>query len=340
MGLGALLAVTGCAHDSAQDAQGQSTMNAGGSAMATTNPSDDEAIVEFTHAQAGVLQPGQRVFDSPEAAAQALREAVDAKDRHALEALFGPEGKALIFSGDRVQENNTLEAASQRMHDYFHLDRPTADEAIVREGKENWPFPIPIVKAPQGWFFDVVAGRDELLNRRIGADELNAIAVAQAYVLAQKEYARKDRNGDGVLEYAQHFMSSPGQKNGLFWEAKPGEELSPMGPLVAEARAEGYPVTQPAEHKPHPFQGYFFHILKAQGPAAPGGRMSYVVDGKMTKGFALIARPSVYGASGIMTFMVGPDGKVYQKNLGPNTRFVANDITEFNPDQGWEPVKE
>jgi hypothetical protein len=323
LGLAGLLVISGC--------------SSGG-----TNPpvEDSDGVIHFSQEKAGVLQPGQRVFRSPEEAAAVLKDAVAAKDRRTLVAIFGNEGKSLIFSGDRVQENNDLQAASDRMNEYLHVDRQSDSTAVLVEGKANWPFPIPITKSAQGWFFDVVAGRDELLNRRIGEDELNAIEVCRAYVAAQKEYARKDRLGDGVIQYAQHVMSQPGKKDGLFWEAGPGEELSPMGPLVAEARLEGYPATQPTNHKPHPFHGYIFHILKAQGPAAPGGAMSYLVDGRMTKGFALVASPSAYGASGIMTFIVAKDGKVFQKNLGENTRVVVRAMTEYNPDRTWQEVKD
>jgi hypothetical protein len=226
------------------------------------------------------------------------------------------------------------------MSEYLHVDRPSENVAVLHVGKENWPFPIPLVKSSDGWFFDTVAGRDELLNRRIGEDELNAIAVCRAYVAAQQEYSKKDRTGEGVVQYAQHFMSRPGKKDGLYWEASAGEEVSPMGPLVAEARMEGYPASQPTNGKPRPYQGYFFHTLTGQGEAAPGGRMSYLVDGKMTKGFAMIASPSKYGASGIMTFIVAQDGKVYEKNLGEKTRDLVTAMTEYNPDKSWAEVKD
>lgn len=301
---------------------------------------DQGADVEFPQAKRGTPQPGQRLFASPEEAAGVLKDAVAAKDRRTLVEIFGQEGKQLIFTGDRVQEDDDMQAFSNHMNEYLSVDQPSANTAILHIGKENWPFPIPLVKSADGWFFDTVAGRDELLDRRIGADELNAIAVCRAYVAAQMEYARKDRTGDGVLQYAQHFMSHAGKKDGLYWEAGPDQEISPMGPLVAEARMENYPIPAPKTGKPHPYKGYIFHILKAQGNAAPGGQTNYVVDGKMTGGFALVASPSAWGRSGIMTFIVARDGKVYQKNLGQHTRDVVKAMTEYNPDKSWQEVKD
>ncbi len=330
----ALLTCAGCSHNSAPQNSDTSTTSAAG---------EDENDVILSNVQSGVPQPGQRTFSSPEEAAGVFKDAVAAKDRRTLVAIFGNEGKQLIFSGDRVQENNDLEAFGQRMREYLHVDRPSDNTAVLHVGKENWPFPIPVVKSNDGWFFDTAAGREELLNRRIGEDELNAIAVCRAYVSAQKEYVRKDRTAEGTLQYAQHFMSRPGKKDGLYWEVGPGEDLSPMGPLIAEARLEGYPAGQPGQqgtHKPRPYQGYFFHILTAQGDAAPGGKMSYLVDGKMTKGFALVASPSKYGSSGIMTFIVGSDGKVYEKNFGSNTHDIVTSMTEYNPDSSWTEVKD
>jgi hypothetical protein len=326
-----LVAIPGCASNPAPIPQPVS---------ATTAPADEDAVLHFTHETPGVPQPGQRVFASPEGAAGVFKDAVLAKDRRTLFALFGDEGRQLVFSGDRVQEDNDLQGFGQRLAEYLHVDRTSDNTAVIRIGQQNWPFPIPLVKSPDGWFFDTVAGRDELLNRHIGEDELNAIAVCRAYVQAQNEYIKKDRTGQGVAQYAQHLMSRPGARDGLYWEVGPAEELSPLGPLVAEARAEGYPTTRPGNAKPRPYHGYIFHILQAQGDAAPGGKMSYVVDDKMVKGFAMIAYPSKYGASGIMTFTVGKDGKVYQKDLGPETRQLAGEMTEYNPAPSWTEVKE
>jgi len=301
---------------------------------------DQNGMILFTQAKSGVPQPGQTLFATPEDAAGTFKDAVAAGDRGTLQGIFGDEGKALIFTGDPVQENNNMKRMSAHMTEYLHVDHTSDTTAILRIGAKNWPFPIPLVKSDGGWFFDTVAGRDELLNRRIGEDELNAIAVCRAYVAAQIEYAEKVRTDDGVIQYAQHFMSTPGKKDGLFWEAGPGEEISPMGPLVAQARSEDYPAGQPTPGQPHPYKGYFFHILKSQGDAAPGGAMNYLVDGKLTAGFAMIASPSAYGASGIMTFIVAKDGKVFQKNLGENTSDEVKAITDFNPDSSWAEVKD
>ena len=284
-------------------------------------------------------QSGQEQFASPEEAAGVLKDAAATKNRRQLVAIFGPEGKQLIFSGDRVQEDNELREFAGHVSEYLHVDHPSAEKAVLYVGKENWPFPIPLVKTADQWHFDTDAGKEEILNRRIGENELNAIAVCRAYAAAQKEYARMDRTGEHVTQYAQHFMSTPGKKDGLYWPAAEGEELSPMGPLVAQARAEGYEADP--EHKTHqPYQGYFFHIIKAQGDAAPGGKMDYLVDGHLTKGFALIAYPDRWGSSGVMSFIVNQDGKVCQKNLGENTMQTAKAVTEYNPDNTWEAVKD
>jgi hypothetical protein len=307
---------------------------------ATPRGTADEGPAQISPAQMGVPQAGQTMFASPEQAAAVFKDAVTAGDRRMLLEIFGDDSRQFIFTGDHVQVKNDLQKLSGRMNEYLHVEYSTDDKAIVRVGKEYWPFPIPIVKTGDQWFFDTAAGRDELLNRQIGEDELNAIAVCKAYVAAQKEYAGKDHTGDGIRQYAQHFMSHPGKQDGLYWEVAAGEELSPMGPLVAEARMEGYPAAQPTNGQPHPYHGYIFHILKAQGEAASSGEMSYIVDGKMTKGFAMIASPSVYGTSGIMTFIVAKDGNVYQKNLGDSTSDAVKAMSEYNPDKSWEEVKD
>jgi hypothetical protein len=323
------------------------TGGGGISSSSAEDPSQD--TLRFANETPGLPEPGQRMFASPQEAAAVLKDAYLTRDRRLLSAIFGPEGRQLIFTGDRVEENRDMESFGQHLSEYLRVDEPAPGKAVLHLGRENWPFPIPLVKRGDQWFFDTVAGKDELLNRRIGENELSAIAVCRAYVAAQKEYARKDRTGEHVTQYAQHFMSTPGKHDGLYWPAGPGEELSPMGPLIAEAHAEGYgqrpatataATTRNSTGKPHPYHGYVFHILTAQGDAAPGGRMSYVVDGRLTKGFAFIASPSAWGASGIMTFIVNQDGKIYQKNLGPDTRDLAKAITEYNPDKSWEEVKD
>jgi hypothetical protein len=199
-------------------------------------------------------------------------------------------------------------------------------------GHDNWPFPIPIVKGDQGWFFDTQAGKEEILNRRIGRNELDTVAVCQGYVDAQREYASVDRELDGIIQYAQKVISDPGKRNGLYWEPAEGEAPSPAGPFVARAAAEGYKRSD----KPIPFHGYYFRILKAQGPKAAGGAYNYVINGHMVAGFALVAWPADYGASGIMTFVVNQNGIVYEKDLGSKTDKIVQKMTRYNPDETWK----
>ena len=209
-------------------------------------------------------------------------------------------------------------------------------KAVLQIGTEEWPFPIPIVKKGEKWFFDTKKGKEELINRRIGRNELDTIQTCLAYVDAQREYAGKDRDGDGLFEYAQKFVSTPGKKDGLYWEAKPGEEESPFGDLFARATREGYKKTS---NKPIPYHGYFFKILKAQGKNAPGGAYDYLVNGRMIGGFAMVAYPAQYGVSGVMTFVVNHDGIVYEKNLGKNTAKIAQAMKLFDPDKTWRKVE-
>ena len=209
--------------------------------------------------------------------------------------------------------------------------------ALLIIGNEEYRFPVPVVKQSTTWYFDAKAGQDELVNRRIGRNELEIIDVLGEYVDAQREYAAKDWNGDGVTEFARKFRSTPGKKDGLYWEAKEGEEESPFGALVATATREGYANVKKA--KPAPFHGYYFKILTSQGKHAEGGAFDYVVNGKMILGFALVAYPAQYGTSGIMTFVVNQNGVVYQKNLGSATAAIAAKMKVYNPDPSWEKVE-
>jgi len=212
--------------------------------------------------------------------------------------------------------------------------------ATLALGSDGWPFPIPLVKQNGRWLFDAAAGSEEILDRRIGRDEMGAIAVCQAYVAAQREYAGQDRVGDGVLGYAQFLRSTPGTHDGLFWPAQPGEELSPLGPLIAQARVEGYHHTAGMlNDELAPYHGYYFKILTRQGKYAPGGRYNYVINGRMIAGFALVAWPAVWGNTGVMTFVVNQQGQVYQKNLGPKTAQLAKNITTYDPDDSWTPAE-
>jgi len=284
----------------------------------------------------------QRLFSTPEDALKALAEAVKAKDRAALGQIFGPSAKELR-SGDEVQAGTEFEEFAKNLTEKTNLVKESDSKVILKMGNENWPFPIPIVRKNDQWFFDTEAGKEEILNRRIGENELIAILVCRTYVKAQREYALKDREGDGVIKYAQKLRSDPGKKNGLFWRNEPGEELSPFGELVARARMEGYRKGKGKavfREEPVPFHGYYFKILTRQGNNAPGGKYSYVINGNMVGGFALVASPSDWGNSGVMTFIVNQAGKVYQKNLGPKTMKIAQEMKGFDPDKTWALVKE
>lgn len=275
-----------------------------------------------------------RQFDSPDHAVDALIAAVRSGRTADLLAIFGPRGKPLVESGDAVADKNGR-AKFVASYDESHSLATQPDGMITLFlGKDNWPFPIPLAKEGKAWRFDTAAGAAEILNRRIGRNELSAIEVCRAYVDAQREYSSKDRNNDGIREYAPHFTSHPNQHDGLYWPVMPGEEPSPMGALVARARDEGYE-SAGTRTKREPYHGYFYRILKRQGPHAPGGAHDYIVGNHMIGGFALVAFPAQYGASGVMTFIVNQDGVVYQKNLGPDTDKIAREMKEFDPDPTW-----
>ncbi len=277
-------------------------------------------------------------YKTPEGAVKTLVEALGENDAKKLLAIFGPEGKTLIFSGDEVADRAGRERFLEAYQEKNQIVKVSGRKAILEIGNDAWPFPIPIVKKPEdGWFFDVRQGKEELLNRRIGKNELSAIQVCLAYVDSQREYALKDRNGDGVLEYAQKFLSDPGTKDGLYWEAKEGEEQSPLGPLIGEAKKAGY--KKKSGNEPTPYYGYFYKILKAQGRNAPRGAYDYVIDGRMAGGFAMVAYPAQYGSSGIKTFIVSQDGIVYEKDLGKNTASIAQGMNKFDPDRNWGKVE-
>jgi len=274
----------------------------------------------------------QRQFATPEDAIKTLRNAAKAGDRNAMHEIFGPRIHELM-TGDEVQDQAHFKAFSKAVEDTCKPERDGDDRVILEIGAESWPFPIPLVKTNGQWVFDTEAGVQEIINRHVGRDELNAIAVCRNYVVAQKKYFGGDRDGTGEMKYAKKFKSAPGKKDGLYWKSAPGEEASPFGELVAEAHAEGYG----NEHSTglHAFHGYFFRILMAQGSAAPGGKESYLENGNLTKGFALVAYPEHWGRSGIMTFIVNQDGTVYQRNFGEDTGKVASTMTEYNPDRKW-----
>ena len=281
----------------------------------------------------------QKTFKSAEEAVKGLMDAVKSNDSKELLAIFGPAGKELVSSGDEVADKTGREHFIKDYEEKNSLEKETDTKMTLVVGNREWPFPIPIVKKGETWVFDTMAGKEELLNRRIGRNELNTIQTCLAYVDAQREYAMKDRDSDKVREYAQKFRSTKGKKDGLYWEAKEGEEQSPLGPFAAQAVREGYGGKKPSD-KPVPYHGYFYRILKAQGKNAAGGAYDYVINGKMIGGFALVAYPAEYGASGIMSFIVNHDGVVYEKNLGKETAKIASSMMKYDPDKTWEKAEE
>jgi hypothetical protein len=278
--------------------------------------------------------PAQTTFATPDAAADALAAATRAGNIADLEQILGPSGRKLILSGDRVADQHGRERFVSGYDQKHAIETPSDSQAILVISDDEWPYPIPLVKQGASWRFDTEAGAEEILNRRIGRNELNALQVCGAIVDAEHEYASKDRTGAGYLEYAQAFMSRPGKRDGLFWPATVDQE-SPIGPLVVRARAEGYG-TKGAHERRAPYHGYFYRILKQQGPDAPGGAYSYIVNGHMIGGFGLVAFPAKLGDSGVMTFIVNQDGVIYEKNLGRNTAAIARAMTAFNPDSSWK----
>lgn len=278
----------------------------------------------------------QVVSESPEAAAKALREAVASNDMKAILHVLGPGSAALIYTGDQVADQQMRERFIAAYDQSVKIERSGNAKASLLLGEKDFPFPFPLVKGAQGWRFDSRAGAEEIINRRIGENELYAIQACLAYGDAQREYAEQDRNGDGVLQYAQKFRSSDGKRDGLYWPVNAGEPPSPLGPLVASATRAGYSAKGPT---PVPLHGYYYRILTGQGKDAPGGAYDYVVKGKMIGGYGLAAYPSNWGSSGVMSFVCNQDGIVYQKNLGPKTAQIASKMTRYNPDPSWTKVK-
>jgi len=276
----------------------------------------------------------QKSFASAEEAVKALIAAARNNDDKEVLAIFGADAKDLIFSGDRVADKQRREHFLA-IYDEQNRLVPDGASMILVVGKNDWPFPIPIVQKDGVWFLDTQQGKEEVLNRRIGENEIYTIQSCLAVVDAQREYVIRDFDGDGFLEYAQKFRSDPGKKNGLYWETKEGEEPSPLGHLLAQAKAEGYS-KKGATGNPEPYHGYYYRIMKAQGKNAPGGAYDYVIRGNMIGGFAVVAWPAKYGNSGVMTFIVNHDGVVYQKDLGKNTAKIAKAMSKYDPDNTWE----
>jgi hypothetical protein len=278
-------------------------------------------------------QPGQKTFSSPEDASSAFVAAAQSNDEKAMLDILGPDGKQIISSGDDTEDAQSRANFVEKYGEMHRLVKEPDGSTVLYIGASNWPTPIPLADKAGAWFFDTEAGKQEILYRRVGRNELSAIRVCQELVAAQKEFRSTD--GD---EYAREIFSEPGQKNGLYWKAADGEPQSPIGPLVASAVAAGYTKTQ--EGPPTPYLGYYFRIVTRQGKNGPGGSKDFMVNGKLTEGFAFVAYPAEYRSSGVKTFMVGPDGVVYEKDLGPKTNVIAGTIKEYNPNSSWQEAED
>jgi hypothetical protein len=276
-----------------------------------------------------------QLFASPDDAIKALQAATTAHDQGALDNIFGSEARELL-TGDKVQDADNEQRFATAMAESCNPVKDSEDKITLEVGTNNWPLPIPLVRTNGQWYFDTAAGKEEILYRHIGKDELCAIGVCRVYVKAQQQYARENPSANGEVTYAQKFKSTPGKKDGLYWPVAENEPASPFGPLVAEAQAEGYKLHK--SDRPHPFHGYYFRILTRQGEAAPGGKMNYLSHGNLTGGFAMVAYPVIWDQSGVMTFIVNQDGKVYQQNLGNKTSRIAQEMKTYNPDSNWEQV--
>jgi glycerol-3-phosphate cytidylyltransferase-like family protein len=287
----------------------------------------------LTVPQLAAQQTSQKTFQSPGHAANALYTAVKSGDTNQLMVIFGPSAKPLLSSGDPVADKNDRAKIVEK-YDQMHRLVIEPDKTVtIYMGAENWPFPIPLVQNTKGaWYFDTEKGKKEVLFRRIGRNENSTIDTLQSLAEAQKEYGSELHDGATVRQYAPKIMSDEGKHNGLYWKPVAGEPQSPIGPLIAEAAQQGY---QKKGAGPTPFHGYIYRVLDSQGKDAPGGAMSFMHDGKLVCGFAILAYPAEYRNSGVMTFMVGKDGQVYQKDLGPRTSEIANAMTEYNPDKSW-----
>jgi Protein of unknown function (DUF2950) len=281
----------------------------------------------------------QQQFHSADQAVQELIAANRTGSVDSLLRILGPRGEKLIRSGDPVADRQGRERFLTAYDQAHRIDYEGADKAILLVGSEDWPVPIPLVRSHGGWRFDTKAGEQEILDRRVGRNELNVIEVCRAYVQAQREYAHLQASAGTTGEYAQHFMSHPGRRDGLYWPVTAEERPSPLGPLVAQARAEGYAAESP-HFKRHPYFGYYYKILTRQGTHARGGARDYIgADGRMSRGFALLAYPALYGDSGVMTFIVNQNGIVFEKNLGPHTAAIARTIEQYDPDASWRPFR-
>ncbi len=311
------------------------------------------AAAPAAQAQSAVSASAQATYASPDEALQALVAAAKDKDRSALAKLFGPDYDQLL-SGDEVEDNKDLAEFASAVQESAQLRKVNDNKYTITVGRDNWPTPVPLVQKDGKWLFDTKAGLDEVINRRVGENELSAIATCRAFAVAEWEYYTEgDWDHDGVAEYARKLISTPGKHDGLFWDSPEGENPSPLGKLIAAASAEGYVSRQEAsgaagkggsekEQAPFgraPYHGYYFKILTRQGPHAPGGKYGYIINSNMIAGYALVAYPDKWGNSGVMTFIINQQGRVYQKNLGPNTAKLASAMTEYDPDPAWKLVE-
>jgi len=301
-------------------------------------PGHGRVFAQQAAAKAAAAAPAvsAKMFNTPQQAADELIAAAEKFDVHALEEIFGPDGDDIVLSGEYPQDRQRASEFAAEAHEKksVSVDPKKASRAFLLVGNEDWPFPVPLVKSGEKWYFDAKAGRQELLYRRIGSNELDAIDICHGYVEAQHEYALQPREGFDVNQYAQRIISTPGKQDGLAWQNSDGSWDGPIGEKIARAIEQGY---SPGSE---PYHGYFFKILKGQGPAAPLGQMDYVVKGVMIGGFALVAAPAEYGESGVKTFIVSQDGVVYEKDLGKATLPEFTKMERFNPDNSWKPVLE
>jgi Protein of unknown function (DUF2950) len=294
-------------------------------------------LIAALFSAAGATAADQKTFATPAEAAQALFKAAADNNQEEMVAVLGDDGKDLVYSGDPVQDKSGMDGFVKAYKTKHAIVKQDEQTRILQVGANSWEMPIPIVNDGGKWRFDTAAGKQELVYRRIGHNELGAIAACRGYIDAQKDYAAVGHDGLPAGIYAQRLMSSPGKQDGLYWETAEGEPPSPVGPLLADASAEGY--SSPGlGGKSQPYHGYFYRILKAQGPAAKGGAKSYLTDGQLAQGVALLAFPAQYKVSGVMTFILNQDGIVYQKDLGDKTGELATAITEYNPDTTWKKV--